>query len=88
MKLPQLTTRQWAKNVVIWTKNFLNPEKFPQTASGRLDLFSCLWSRGDQSEGKWVVKEVTENFFLSRGKKDGQMLGLQFQGSVWPKILA
>ena len=23
-------------------KNFLNPEKFPQTASGRLDLFSCL----------------------------------------------
>ena len=34
--------QQWAKNVVIWTKNFLNPEKFPQTACGRLDLFSCL----------------------------------------------
>ena len=24
------------------TKNFLNPQKFPQTASERLDLFSCL----------------------------------------------
>ena len=23
-------------------KNFLNPDKFPQTASGRLDLFLCL----------------------------------------------
>ena len=24
------------------TKNVLNPQKFPQTASERLDLFSCL----------------------------------------------
>ena len=27
------------------TKNFLNPQKFPQTASVRLDLFSCLRRR-------------------------------------------
>ena len=32
-----------AKNAVIWTTNFLNPEKFPQTASRRLDLSSCLF---------------------------------------------
>jgi len=40
--LDDISTRQWPKNTVIWTKNFLNPEEFPQTASGRLDLFSCL----------------------------------------------
>ena len=28
------------------TTNFLNPQKFPQTASEHLDLFSCL----DQAE--------------------------------------
>ena len=42
VKLLQLTTRQWAKNAVIWTKNLLNPDKFPQTVSGRLELFLCL----------------------------------------------
>ena len=29
-------------NAVIWTTNFLNPQKFPQAAPGRLDLFPCL----------------------------------------------
>ena len=47
------------------------------------------WSRGDQSEGKWVVKGVTEKFFLYHWEeKDGRVLELKFEGPVWPKILA
>ena len=42
MKSPQICEITAVINVVIWTINFLNPKKFPQTASWRLDLFSCL----------------------------------------------
>ena len=55
-----------AKNAVIWTTNFLNREKkFPQTASGRLDLFSCLtfkdypFIEDKQLQVVLILKEVT-----------------------------
>ena len=42
MKLLRLMTPRMGENAVILTKHLLNTPKFPQTASVRLHLFSCL----------------------------------------------
>ena len=75
--------------MVIWTTNFLNPEKFLQTASGRLDLFSCLSTRRSLSAPwkRFRKREQDQAVYKSglRRSCSHRNLGLWGRGVYWSR---